>query len=132
MIMARTATNKLLQKAKTSKSDEFYTQLFDIERELEQYKNHFKDKVVYCNCDDARISNFFKYFADNFKELGLIKLIASCYQEQKNDLFDTEGNGKGFSLNTQVKMAKRPHQILMILFILKVMVIFVVLKALNY
>ena len=85
-----------MQQAKKSKSDEFYTQLLDIESELQHYKNHFKGKVVYCNCDDARISNFFKYFANNFKELGLKKLIASCYQEQKNDLFNTEETEKGF------------------------------------
>ena len=85
-----------MQQAKKSKSDEFYTQLLDIESELQHYKNHFKGKVVYCNCDDARISNFFKYFVINFKELGLKKLIASCYQEQKNDLFNTEETEKGF------------------------------------
>ena len=65
--MARNATNELLQKAKTSKSDEFYTQLSDIVSELQHYKSHFEDKVVYCNCDDPRISNFFNYFATNFK-----------------------------------------------------------------
>jgi hypothetical protein len=94
--VTRNATNKLMQQAKKSKSDEFYTQLSDIESELQHYKNHFKDKVVYCNCDDARISNFFKYFANNFKELVLKKLIASCYQEQKSDLFNTEETEKGF------------------------------------
>lgn len=94
--MARNATNKLLQKAKKSKSDEFYTQLSDIESELQHYKNHFRDKVVFCNCDDARSSNFFKYFASNFKELGLKRLIAACYQEQKNDLFNTEETENGF------------------------------------
>ena len=87
--MARNATNKLLQKAKKSKSDEFYTQLSDIERELQHYKNHFINKVVYCNCDDPTISNFFKYFALNFQELGLKKLIASCYREQEIDLFNS-------------------------------------------
>jgi len=71
--MARNATNKLLKKAKKSKSDEFYTQLSDIERELQYYKKHFKNKIVYCNCDDPRISNFYNYFALNFKELGLKK-----------------------------------------------------------
>ncbi len=94
--MARNASNKLLQKAKKSKSDEFYTQLSDIESELQHYKNHFKDKVVFCNCDDARISNFFKYFSSNFKELGLKKLIAACYQEKKNDLFNTGESENGF------------------------------------
>ena len=60
--MARNATNELLQNAKKSKSDEFYTQLSDIESELQYYKSHFKDKIVYCNCDDPCISNFFNYF----------------------------------------------------------------------
>lgn len=86
--MARNATNKLLQKAKKSKNDEFYTQLVDIESELQHYKRHFKDKVVFCNCDDPRISNFFNYFASNFNELGLKKLITACYREQKRDPFN--------------------------------------------
>ncbi len=94
--MARNATNKLLQKAKKSKSDEFYTQLSDIENELQHYKSHFKDKVVFCNCDDPRVSNFFNYFALNFKELGLRKLIAACYIEQERDLFNTEEDENGF------------------------------------
>ena len=85
--MARNATNKLLQNAKKSKSDEFYTQLSDIESELQHYKSHFENKVVYCNCDVPRISNFFKYFAANFKKLGLKKIITSCYREQVRDLF---------------------------------------------
>ena len=94
--MARNATNELLQNAKKSKSDEFYTQLSDIESELQHYKSHFKDKVVFCNCDDPRISNFFNYFASNFKELGLKKLITACYREQVRDLFNTEEDGNGF------------------------------------
>lgn len=94
--MARKATNKLLQKAKKSKNDEFYTQLSDIESELQHYKNHFKDKVVYCNCDDPLISNFFNYFASNFKELGIKKLIAACYKKQEIDLFNTEESENGF------------------------------------
>lgn len=93
--MARNATNRLLQQAKKSKSDEFYTQLSDIESELQHYKNHFKDKVIYCNCDDPTISNFFKYFALNFKELGLKKLIASCYREQEMSLFNPYKTKKG-------------------------------------
>jgi hypothetical protein len=94
--MARKATNKLLQKAKKSKSDEFYTQLSDIESELKHYKSHFKDKVVFCNCDDPRSSNFFKYFASNFKVLGLKKIIASCYIKQERDLFNTKESENGF------------------------------------
>lgn len=94
--MARNATNMLLQKAKKLKSDEFYTQLSDIASELQYYKEHFKDKVVYCNCDDPRNSNFFNYFANNFKELGLKKLITACYKEQTNDLFNAKENEKAF------------------------------------
>ncbi|OQY02726.1 MAG: adenosine deaminase, partial [Bacteroidetes bacterium 4572_117] len=94
--MARNATNKLLQKAKKSKSDEFYTLLSDIESELKHYKSHFENKVVYCNCDDPQISNFFNYFASNFKELGLKKLISACYREQKRDLFNPENSENGF------------------------------------
>ncbi|MNS22013.1 hypothetical protein D3C71_1106400 [compost metagenome] len=94
--MARKATNKLLQKAKKSKSDEFYTQLCDIESELENYKFHFKDKVVFCNCDDPRISNFFKYFSSNFDELGLKKVITSCFREPSKDLFNQVSSERGF------------------------------------
>ncbi|MBL7004883.1 MAG: adenine-specific methyltransferase EcoRI family protein [Gammaproteobacteria bacterium] len=79
--------NKNLNKAKSSKKDEFYTQLSDIERELKHYKKHFKNKVVYCNCDDPRVSNFFHYFSYNFEKLGLKKLIATCYKNQNMDLF---------------------------------------------
>lgn len=79
--------NELLNKAIKHKKDEFYTQLPDIERELKHYKNHFKGKVVYCNCDDPRISNFFHYFSYNFEKLGLRKLIATCYKNQNMDLF---------------------------------------------
>lgn len=73
--------------AKKRKKDEFYTQLVDIENELKHYKEHFKDKVVLCNCDDPRKSNFFKYFADNFEKLQLKRLIATCYKSQDADLF---------------------------------------------
>lgn len=68
-----------LQRAKTAKNDEFYTQLKDIENELKHYKDQLKDKVIFCNCDDPFESKFFKYFAMNFKALGLKKLITTCY-----------------------------------------------------
>ena len=77
--MAQVSKNKDLHKAKDAKKDEFYTQLSDIERELRSYEGHFKNKVVYCNCDDPYESNFFKYFALKFNSLGLKKLIATCY-----------------------------------------------------
>ena len=70
---------KLMDNAKRNKADEFYTQLVDIEKELRHYKEHFKNKVIFCNCDDPYESNFFKYFAMNFNYLGLKKLIATCY-----------------------------------------------------
>ncbi len=79
--------NILLSDAKKGKMDEFYTQLVDIENELKHYKAHFKDKVVLCNCDDPRISNFFHYFSYNFHLLGLKKLITTCYKNQERDLF---------------------------------------------
>ena len=77
--MARVSTNRDLHKARDAKKDEFFTQLSDIEREIRFYEGHFKNKVVYCNCDNPYESNFFKYFALNFNSLGLKKLIATCY-----------------------------------------------------
>ena len=71
--------NKNLNAAKTAKKDEFYTQMTDIERELQHYWKHFRGKVVLCNCDDPYESNFFKYFALRFNQLGLKKLICTCY-----------------------------------------------------
>ena len=86
--MARNASNRTLHKAKSSKSDEFYTLYEDIERELIYYKNCFLDKIVYCNCDNPKESNFFKYFFKNFRILGLKKLIASYYVPNSNNIFD--------------------------------------------
>ena len=71
--------NKSLTEAKRNKQDEFYTRLYDVENELRHYKQYFKDKVVFCNCDDPFESNFFKYFALNFNHLGLKKLLATSY-----------------------------------------------------
>ncbi len=82
------AKNNNLHTAKKAKNDEFYTQLCDIENELKHYRQHFVGKVVYCNCDDARESNFFKFFSLNFEFLGLKKLISTGYKE----------NGKGVKL----------------------------------
>lgn len=75
------ANNENFNTAKKNKSDEFYTQLVDIENELKYYEGFFFGKTVYCNCDDAEKSNFVKYFIQNFQHLGLKKLIASCYNE---------------------------------------------------
>lgn len=73
------AGNTSLHAANKAKQDEFYTQISDIEDELRHYKTQFRDKVIFCNCDDPYESNFFKYFALNFNALGLKKLIATCY-----------------------------------------------------
>lgn len=72
--------NMGLNKAGQAKKDEFYTQLVDIEKELKHYKDQFRGKVVYCNCDDPFESNFFKYFAGNFNALGIKRLIATSYK----------------------------------------------------
>ena len=79
--------NKSLHAANRAKNDEFYTELADIDKELRHYKHHFKNKTVYCNCDDPRVSNFFHYFSHNFEILGLKKLMATCYKSQAADLF---------------------------------------------
>ncbi len=81
--------NQNLHKAKASAKDEFYTQLSDIENELRHYKDHFHDKVVYCNCDDPRVSNFFTFFSKQFEWYGLKKLITTCYKNQQPDLFSS-------------------------------------------
>jgi len=79
--------NDILHLAKKNKNDEFYTRLEDIEDELKHYKDFFKGKTVFCNCDDPRVSNFFHYFSYNFEHLGLKKLITTCYKSQNSDLF---------------------------------------------
>ncbi len=71
--------NTTLAKANRAKNDEFYTQLDDVERELKHYKEQFRGKVILCNCDDPYESAFFKFFAQQFDQLGLKKLIATCY-----------------------------------------------------
>ena len=75
--------NTNLHKAKTAKNDEFYTQLTDVAKELMHYKKHFKDKIVFCNCDDPTWSAFWKYFHLNFAELGLKKLISTHYDREE-------------------------------------------------
>lgn len=88
------AGNSDFQDAKRAKKDEFYTQLADIEAELQHYSAHFRDKVVYLNCDDPRVSNFFRYFSMNFEKLGLKKLIATCYKGSDPDSFRASKSGR--------------------------------------
>lgn len=73
------AKNSNLTRAKNAKNDEFYTESTDIENELKYYRNHFKNKIVYCNCDDPETSNFWRYFYRSFAFLGLKKLISTHY-----------------------------------------------------
>lgn len=90
--------NTGLNAAKRNKKDEFYTRLVDIERELRHYRSFFKDKVVYCNCDDPYVSAFFEYFAKNFEVLGLKKLITTCYRSQRLDLFSQNDSDRAIKL----------------------------------
>ena len=96
--MSKKTVHVNLHKAKNSKKDEFYTQLSDIEKELKHYKKHLKNKVVLCNCDDPRVSNFFHYFSYNFEKLGLKKLITTCYKNQNMDLFSDNNSEKAIYL----------------------------------
>ena len=90
------AKNGNLHNARAVKNDEFYTQLTDIEKEMRHYKEFFKGKVVYCNCDDARESNFFKYFSLNFEHLGLKKLISTGFKaDGKGVVLIYEGDKNG-------------------------------------
>jgi hypothetical protein len=87
-----------LHKAKNNKWNEYYTQLTDIEKELKKYKKQFKNKIVLCNCDDPTISNFFHYFSYSFEELGLKKLITTCYKSEEINLFSQRVSNKAIYL----------------------------------
>jgi len=100
-----------LKSAKENKVDEFYTQLVDIEKELRHYKEYFKNKIILCNCDDPFESNFFKYFAMNFKHLQIKKLIATSYAESpiaytQLSLFEDD------NAENQIKSDKKPYKII--------------------
>lgn len=70
-----------------NKGDEFYTRLIDIEKELSKF--NFKGKIVYCNCDNPKFSNFYKYFKDNFTKIGIKQLIATYYdKDPKQYIYD--------------------------------------------
>jgi len=78
---------RTLNNAKNQKKDEFYTQFNDINNELKHYKEYFKDKVIFLNCDDPEISNFWKYFHLNFSFFGIRKIISThfVYQDMFNE-----------------------------------------------
>lgn len=96
--MARKIQHCLLQNAKFNKKDEFYTQFIDIENELKHYKKHFCNKIVFCNCDDPRNSNFFRFFVQNFDNLGLKKLICLSYNRSNGHgyYYEYSGNEKKY------------------------------------
>src|SRR5438309_1676553 len=104
--MSKRTSNNGLNVARASKKDEFFTLLPDIEKELKNYKPHFKGKTVFCNCDDPNESNFWRYFEMNFKKLGLKKLISTHYHESrttfKQELF-IDKNGKKKFTRTDLK-----------------------------
>ena len=76
----REKSNSTLNSAKKNKNDEFYTLLPEIENELKYYKEFFKNKIIFCNCDDPEYSNFYRYFLYNFEHLQIKKLITTHYQ----------------------------------------------------
>lgn len=94
------SNNRHFFTAKKNKNDEFYTKLDDIEQELAHYSASFVNKIVYCNCDNPKYSNFWKYFHINFTKLGIKKLVATYYGDDSfvaeylgvNDLDITEFN----------------------------------------
>lgn len=101
--------NANLTAAKSAKNDEFYTRLEDIEKECHHYKEHFKGKTIYCNCDDPRESNFFRYFALNFEHFGLKKLITTGYKADGHGVvyvYEGDKNGNGVIDNEEVKVVE--------------------------
>lgn len=97
------STNNNLQKAKHTKNDEFYTQLTDIDKELAHYKEHFRDKIVYCNCDDPTKSAFWKYFHQHFAELQLKKLISTHYNREMSTYKMEYTGGDDNNIETGIK-----------------------------
>ena len=90
--------NRNFHAAKAAKNDEFYTREEDIANELRWYRPHFKDKVVYCNCDDPTVSAFFQYFKKSFNRLGIKKLITTCYKNQNASLFSQNDSDRAICL----------------------------------
>ena len=95
-------SNQNLLTAKNKKNDEFYTRLEDIQKELNNYKEYFKDKIIYCNCDDIYTSNFYKYFKDNFNKLGIKKIIATNLSLD-NTAYKTEFDNNSKESRTELR-----------------------------
>ena len=90
--------NANLSNAKKQKKDDFFTQLHDIENELKHYRNHFKNKIVFCNCGDDENTNFFRYFYLNFEFLGLKKLLCTAFKNKENSDSDANGSSSSYYL----------------------------------
>lgn len=99
-------TNDGINDARKNKKDEFYTQLCDIEQEMKRYRKFFNNKIVLCNCDDPRISNFFFYFSHNFHKLKLKQLITICYKNKQMDLFSKHDSKRAIWLEYNGEMNK--------------------------
>lgn len=97
--------NRKLQQAKVSRNDEFYTQLEDIEKELAFYEGLFRDKTVFCNCDNPSLSAFWKYFHMNFEQLGLKKLTATHYEKENKSYKMEYAGGLDMNIKTGIQTA---------------------------
>lgn len=100
------AKNNNLHNAKRAKNDEFYTRLEDIEKEMCHYREHFRGKVIYCNCDDPKESNFFKFFSLQFEFLGLKKLISTGYKENGHGvayIYEGDKNGNNLPDDSEIQ-----------------------------
>ena len=109
------AGNETLSARNRAALDEWYTQLTDIEAELRHYRDQFKGKVVFCNCDDPYESNFFKFFAMSFNHLGLKRLITTCYagspiSGEQLPLFETAGLRETQPPREPYKVVSRPGE----------------------
>ena len=76
--------NNTVNSARQTRRDEFYTEYSDVEKELSHYSKHFKDKTVFCNCDDPSWSAFWQYFFNNFHTLKLKSLISTHYEKNSS------------------------------------------------
>ena len=100
------AKNNNLHNAKKAKNDEFYTRLEDIEKEMCHYREHFRGKVIYCNCDDPKESNFFRFFSLQFEFLGLKKLISTGYKENGHGvayIYEGDKNGNNLPDDSEIQ-----------------------------
>ena len=100
------AKNNNLHNAKKQKNDEFYTRLEDIEKEMCHYREHFRGKVIYCNCDDPKESNFFRFFSLQFEFLGLKKLISTGYKENGHGvayIYEGDKNGNNLPDDSEIQ-----------------------------